>query len=230
MDVKTIHSGTTAFLDTTYTKEMAMLDWTTSYTWKKMSVQFPESSGYKLFENNLSTSIDIHDTIQGYLGDCWVLASFAACAEKPARIWNMFDIKTYNAAGIYSLRMYDMGVPISVVIDDWLPISGTQNLFVKVNPQKEVWPLLIEKAFSKIHGNYLAIEGGWMIDAGNTFMGTGGEGLSTSSLTVDQIWNYANEWDLKHHIMTCATSVDANGIIGGHAYTFIAPYVLNNGA
>ena len=30
--------------------------------------------------------------------------------------------------------------------------------------------------------------------------------------------------------MTCATSVDANGIIGGHAYTFIAPYTLNNGA
>ena len=69
-----------------------------------------------------------------------------------------------------------------------------------------------------------------MIDAGNTFMGTGGQGLSTSSLTVDQIWNYANEWDLQHHIMTCATSADANGIIGGHAYTFIAPYVLNNGA
>jgi hypothetical protein len=183
---------------------MAMLNMTANYTWKRMSLQFPAASGYTIFQNNLETSINIDDTIQGYLGDCWVLSAIAACAEKPGRVWKMFDTKSYNTAGIYSIRFYEMGVPVSVIIDDSLPISGTQNLFTKVNPAKEVWPLLIEKAFSKIHGNFFAIEGGFMVDAGNTFMGTGGEGLSTSSLTADQIWTNLTNWDAKNYIMTCA--------------------------
>jgi len=163
-----------------------MRNWIGTYSWKKMSVAFPASSGYKLFQNNLESSINIDDTVQGMLGDCWVLSAIAACAEKPSRVWKIFDTKSYNTAGIYSLRMYDMGVPISIVIDDYLPTntSGSQHIFTNVTAQKELWPILVEKAFSKIHGNYYAIEGGWMIDAGNTFMGTGGEGLSTSSLTV----------------------------------------------
>jgi hypothetical protein len=48
---------------------------------------------------------------------------FASIAEFPDRIFNMFDTKTYNTKGVYSIRMYDMGVPISIVIDDFLPIN-----------------------------------------------------------------------------------------------------------
>jgi calpain-15 len=196
-----------------------------------MSDQFPQSSGYALFQNNLMSSINIDDTLQGYLGDCWVLSTIAAAAEKPARVWKMFDTKTYNAAGIYSLRFYELGVPISIVIDDYLPISGTQNLFVKANaPQKETWPLLIEKAFSKIHGNYKAIEGGWMVDAGNTFLGTGGSSINVTSSTVDVVWTTALDWDTKGYVMTASTSASLNGIIGSHAYTFIAAFTLSNGA
>jgi hypothetical protein len=196
-----------------------------------MSDQFPQSSGYALFQNNLMSSINIDDTLQGYLGDCWVLSTIAAAAEKPARVWKMFDTKTYNAAGIYSLRFYELGVPISIVIDDYLPISGTQNLFVKANaPQKETWPLLIEKAFSKIHGNYKAIEGGWMVDAGNTLLGTGGSSINVTSSTVDVVWTTALDWDTKGYVMTAATSASLNGIIGSHAYTFIAAFTLSNGA
>jgi calpain-15 len=204
---------------------------TSAYTWKKMADQFPQSSGYALFQNDVMSSINIDDTIQGYLGDCWVLSTIAAAAEKPVRVWRMFDTKTYNSAGIYSIRFYELGVPISVVIDDYLPISGTQNLFVKANtPQKETWPLLIEKAFSKIHGNFHAIEGGWMVDAGNTFLGTGGSSINVTTSTVDVVWTTALDWDTKGYVMTAATSASLDGIIGGHAYTFIGAYTLSNGA
>jgi calpain-15 len=204
---------------------------TSAYTWKKMADQFPQSSGYALFQNDVMSSINIDDTIQGYLGDCWVLSTIAAAAEKPERVWRMFDTKTYNSAGIYSIRFYELGVPISVVIDDYLPISGTQNLFVKANtPQKETWPLLIEKAFSKIHGNFKAIEGGWMVDAGNTMLGTGGSSINVTTSTVDVVWTTALDWDTKGYVMTAATSASLDGIIGGHAYTFIGAYTLSNGA
>ena len=229
-DVGSVLAAGAAWSDPQYPMLNAMYGITSSYSWKRMSVQFPESSGYTLFQSNLMSSINIDDTIQGYLGDCWVLSSIAAGAEKPERIWRMFDTKTYNPAGIYSIRFYELGVPISVVIDDYLPISGTQNLFVKANtPQKETWPLLIEKAFSKIHGNYKAIEGGWMVDAGNTFYGTGGSSLTPSSQTAAALWTTAKQWDDAGYIMTAATSASLDGIIGGHAYTFIGCYTLSNG-
>jgi hypothetical protein len=53
-----------------------------------------------------------------------MLAGLASVALVPADIWKMFDIKTYNTKGIYSIRFYELGVPISVVIDDYLPISN----------------------------------------------------------------------------------------------------------
>jgi hypothetical protein len=59
----------------------------------------------------------------------------ASVAEFPERIYNMFDTKAYNTKGVYSIKMYDMGVPISVVIDDFLPINTAwgDNQFAWVN-------------------------------------------------------------------------------------------------
>ena len=81
-----------------------------------MESYFPAASGYSLFKNNLQASIGIHDTIQGSLGDCWLLAMIASIAEFPDRIFNMFDTKSYNGKGVYSIKLYEMGVPISLMI------------------------------------------------------------------------------------------------------------------
>jgi predicted O-methyltransferase YrrM len=59
--------------------------------------------------------------------------------------------------------LYDLGVPISIVIDDYLPIlnstGGTDFAFI--DSAKELWPVLVEKAFSKLNGDYWSIVGGW---------------------------------------------------------------------
>jgi hypothetical protein len=62
--------------------------------------------------------------------------------------------------------------------------------------------LLIEKAFSKLYGNYHTIEGGWMVDAGNTFLGTGGSSIDVTTSTVDLVWTTALNWDTKGYVMT----------------------------
>lgn len=146
-----------------------------------MADQFPASEGYKLFENNKMESIQINDTLQGFLGDCWVLSMVAAIAEFPKRIWNIFETHEYNSAGVYSLRLYDMGVPVSIVIDDFLPIAGDGSLYSKANPGKETWPILLEKAFAKLHGTYKSIDGGDPIDAGWALLGAGGDRVYTQA-------------------------------------------------
>ena len=80
-------------------------------------------------------------------------------AASSQHIWSMFDQKKMNAAGAYSLRMYDMGVPVSIVLDDFLPINpswGT-NTFAWTDADLELWPLLVEKAYSKLNGDYNSI-------------------------------------------------------------------------
>lgn len=200
-------------------------------TWSRMSDYFPASSGYSLFENDAKVSIEINDTIQGYLGDCWVLAFIASMAEHPDRIWDMFDQKAYNESGVYSIRMYEMGAPISVVIDEFLPVYTPwgDNMFAWVNYQKEMWPILIEKAFSKLMGNYRTIEGGWPTDAGMAFMGTPSYWKSSSNYTGDALHALVTAEDNANSVMWCATSSSMNGIIGGHAYSLIDAHTLSNG-
>jgi hypothetical protein len=57
-----------------------------------------------------------------------------------------------------------------IVIDDRFPTKNGEAKFVRVaeNQSKNgeiFWPLLIEKAYSKLHGSFAAIEGGWVDEA-----------------------------------------------------------------
>jgi hypothetical protein len=124
--------------------------------------------------------------------------------------------------------MYDLGVPISIVIDDYLPIisSGEIN-YAKVNTAKELWPVLLEKAFSKLMGNYWSIVGGFPMDSASTFMGTGGEWYSTTSKTPTAIHADLKTWFAKNYIVTTGTkSAPTGGIVGGHAYSVLGAYTL----
>jgi len=68
-------------------------------------------------------------------------------------------------------------------------------MFVKTSLEKEWWPIILEKAFAKLHGTYASIEGGWMADAGMAFMGTGGGNMYWSSETADSAWTKITDWD-----------------------------------
>ena len=55
----------------------------------------------------------------------------------------MFDTKTVNKAGIYSVRLYEMGVPISVIVDDLIPYDSiySDSAFWYMNTStKSYWP------------------------------------------------------------------------------------------
>lgn len=131
----TLLAATTPWTDPNYSLAQAMYGKTEIVSWTRMESYFPTSAGYTLFQGNTASSVGIDDTIQGSLGDCWLLAMIASVAEFPDRIYNMFDTKAYNTKGSYSIKMYEMGVPISVVIDDFLPIntSWADNQFSWVN-------------------------------------------------------------------------------------------------
>jgi len=68
-----------------------------------------------------------------------------------------------NNSRIYGINFYDLGVPTTVVIDDYLPFSystGASPVFTQPTDNKGLWAMYLEKAFSKYHGNFYTIEGG----------------------------------------------------------------------
>ena len=74
-----------------------------------------------------SAGITVDDVRQGVLGNCWYKAATSAIAEVPGRLEKIFHNKTLNSAGIYALDFWALGVPHTVVVDDYLPLKETSG-------------------------------------------------------------------------------------------------------
>jgi hypothetical protein len=115
-----------------------------------------------LFEGKIESG----DLVQGGVGDCWLIAAIACMATHPAAIRNIFLDEEITARGKYRLRLFDA---VSkkwevVVIDDALPCDKNSKtpVFAKMqgtDKTKELWAVLLEKAFAKFVGNYGRLDG-----------------------------------------------------------------------
>ena len=86
-----------------------------------------------------------------------------SASEKPERITEIFEIDEKNSAGIYATQMYLLGMPITVIVDDYLPVQETDNqsnLYAQVASDGALWGPILEKTFAKYLGNYETIDAG----------------------------------------------------------------------
>lgn len=103
------------------------------------------------------------DAIQGQLGNCWLISAAMSVSEKPERIHDIFKIETKNSASIYAMKLWLLGMPISVVIDDYLPVQEWDTRYTRyaqVASDGALWGALLEKSLAKYLGNYEAIDAG----------------------------------------------------------------------
>lgn len=70
----------------------------------------------------------------------------------------------YNEEGVYAVRFWRNNRSRVVVVDDYIPCSQygkpVFGSFTGSNGKFEIWSLLVEKAYAKLHGGYEAIVGG----------------------------------------------------------------------
>ena len=92
---------------------------TLEITWKR-ATQIPGKNS--LFGKGVSAD----DIIQGNVGNCWFLAAASAVADADPGLVTKAFLNTdnqLNTAGIYAVDLYTLGVPHTVVVDDFMPRS-----------------------------------------------------------------------------------------------------------
>ena len=55
--------------------------------------------------------------------------------------------------GVYGITAYINGMPLQVVIDDYIPVMDGKPYFSQANGP-ELWVILIEKAWASTFGSY----------------------------------------------------------------------------
>jgi Calpain family cysteine protease len=178
--------------------------------------------------------------IQGELGSCWFLTAISSLAEWPQRIRALFENghDEPNEAGIYAVRIYKNGEKTNVVIDDWLPTLNGKPAFSRANGH-ELWVLLLEKVWAKIHGCYHAIESGLTITALRDLTGAPAFITKLKDIKPEDLWIKIHEADKKHWVMAAACQhedpvkvqmIKNLGLQNFHAYSLIdAHEIYNNG-
>jgi hypothetical protein len=127
-----------------------------TFVWKRPSDVYGKGK-FNIFKN-----VSPNDIKQGYCGDCYFLSSIASLAENPDRVKAIFLTKEVNNAGCYAMKFYINGEPKIIVVDDYFPYCNHKDdwAFSRSSDEKEIWVLLLEKAWAKIYGSYQRIEAG----------------------------------------------------------------------
>lgn len=172
------------------------------------------------------------DAVQGGLGDCWIHAAAAAVATDPRRIERLFEVTELNTAGVYAVNMYVMGIPVTVTVDDFLPMWSASErglIYGGPSPDKSLWMPILEKAAAKFYGNYEMLSGGWMGPAVQALTGAPYYDTNHADLSVDALWNQIDKQLADGWMMTAGSHTgtgsdrDSNavGVAYRHAYTVL---------
>ena len=81
----------------------------------------------------------------------------ASGAEFPGRIEKLIKDLGY---GRYAVNITSTGAKKTVYIDDYFPCYQNNTPIFSKNHGKELWVLIMEKAWAKLHGSYKRIEWG----------------------------------------------------------------------
>jgi calpain-15 len=152
-----------------------------------------------LNEPVIFSKIEPNDIRQGSLKDGWLLCAIACLAERPALVERLFVTKEYNQNGIYELRLFKNGELRRVIVDDYFPCFPNGGPMFSRSNGNELWVLLLEKAYAKVHGGYKTLTGGLPHEAMMDLTGCPAMSLSFKEEKVQQMFNSGKLWELVKH-------------------------------
>jgi hypothetical protein len=185
--------------------------------------------------------VNPRDIIQGAIGDCYFLSTVAAIAEFPKRIEKLFVSKTANPYGAYAVRICDMGEWQEIILDDQFPCyPDNKTLAFARENGPELWALLLEKAWAKLYGSYVNIEGGLTRECLHDLTGAPVSYYFMNYMddkAKEKLWQDVLIGEQRNYIMTCGsddfegdgTDIEQeHGLVASHAYTLLSAIEVPN--
>lgn len=123
-----IYQGSEDYTDDDFTADATSLYWETygepvfggtNTHWVRAKDAFPTHS---LFGHH---GVGPDDVRQGAIGNCYFMSAAAALAEVPGRLEKIFlnNVDELSPNGIYGVQMMALGLPQTVIVDDYLPLK-----------------------------------------------------------------------------------------------------------
>ncbi len=178
--------------------------------------------------------VSADDALQGSLGDCYAVSGFAALAAvDPTAI---SDAITDNHDGTCTVRFYKdsfLGLltrgqqPTYVTVDTQMPTTdGSTPAYAHGRDPKELWPLVLEKAWAKFDGSYQSAgKGGSPVTVWQAL--TGRSGSMTLNATrgtglFEQLQRTLAAGRPVAATTTLASSKATNGLVSQHVYAVLS--------
>jgi len=172
------------------------------------------------------------DILQGALGNCYFLAALCSMAEvNDAMIRKLFISKEINKYGLYCVQICFSGEWRAIIIDDCFPCYPDERgpCFTKGN-NEELWVMLLEKAWAKLHGNYEKVESGVASESLRCLTGAPVEVFFQDDDKVD-LWNVMKDAYQNKFPMTAGADEEENlsiskvikkNLVPSHVYSLLA--------
>jgi hypothetical protein len=172
------------------------------------------------------------------LGDCWFLGALSAVASRQNLIRKCVPSSNINPWGVYEISFYKNGKWISVVVDDHIPLNKNKPVFASSKDANEVWVMLLEKAYAKIHGGYENLEAGSEVMALVDLTGGAPETIALDSPAIkqdlDSVWKKIALSQSQGSLLGSAravpgaTEMTPSGIWKNHAYGLLQAVALDS--
>jgi hypothetical protein len=222
----------------------AFLAGVTGIQWKRPK-EWGDASAKVVMFSGKGSGLDPDDVAQGRLGNCYFLAAIAGCAASADTediLIRDLCIEDHADVGLYGVKFFINGKWATVIVDDRIPCvdegNGWYPIFASPKEhsgqktgEKELWPMIFEKAWAKLNLSYEATAGGLTQDAASYLSG----GL-TKCLDLergdenDAVWAECKSilnppTGKSFAFLSCAVRPDEDpsnlGLITGHAYSIL---------
>ncbi len=182
----------------------------------------------------------IQDVNQGYLGDCYFVASLGEIAlQDPSAIENMISS---NGNGTYSVRFFVNGQPDYVTVNSQLPVmtgyqwaNGSRLEFA--NGKTDDWVGLVEKAYAQLNAQTAAPHGMELNTASDSYAGIAAGNGFALTLVTDQpetatslyssestsalgsiLQNLASSFSAGEEVLMSTPGNSSGNLVGDHMY------------
>jgi len=180
--------------------------------------------------------MDAQDVSQGSLGDCYFLSALALAATDSDVAATLID-DDLDGACCYGVSFWIDRRWTMVWVDCYLPCVVSTDAHAKTRPRlvyasstdrREIWPMVVEKAFAKLHGSYEAIGHGGTVAAALQAL-TGGTARTLPATQAGKMWSEIMRAVEDPDVLVGAgTRQDASatkdvmcGLVTGHAYSVL---------